>query len=187
MTIPGMIQKANQEAGKKVYDFIILDTTSALEDLALSLALYRYKQSPMGKSFTEDSILKLPQGSGYLHLRNGFEELYNSFKGLAGKCLILSGHVKTATITKKGVDLNARDINLTGKLKLIVSSDCDAIGYLYRNSKDGDNKLSFLTEEQDLATGSRQVYLSGKEFTISKMVDDKLETYWEQIFPSIKQ
>ena len=187
MSIPPMIQKANQDAGSKVYDFIILDTTSSLEDIAASLALFRYKQSPMGKSFEGDSILKLASGAGYMWLREGFEEIYNMFKPLPAKCLILSGHVKSANINKKGVDLVAKDINLTGKLKQIVCSDADAIGYMYRDVKDSVNKLSFLNEEQDLASGARQDYLSGKEFTISKKTDKGLETYWNQIFPSINQ
>lgn len=187
LSIPAMIQKANQDAGKKVYDFIILDTTSAMEDLALTLALIRYKQSSMGKSYDGDSILKLPSGAGYLWLREAFEEIYNMFKYLPAKCLILSGHVKSANINKKGQDLIAKDINLTGKLKQIVCSDADCIGFMYRDTKEQVNKLSFLNDEQDLASGARQDYLSGKEFTISKVIDNKLQTYWEQIFPSIKK
>lgn len=188
LSLPKLIADANTaNGGKPVYDFIIIDTTSALETLAESLALIRYKQSPIGKNFTESSVLKLPSGMGYYLLREAFEELYEGFKGLAGKCLILSGHVKSATVNKKGVDLIAKDINLTGKLKQIVCSDVDSIGYMYRDSKNSCNKLSFLTEEQDLCSGSRQDYLSGKEFIISTKKDNKLETNWDLIFPSIKK
>lgn len=189
LQLPALIHKANQDnGGVPVYDFIILDTTSALEDMAATLALFRYKQTPIGKNFEGDSVLKLPNGSGYFWIREAFEELYNGFKGLAFKCLILSGHVKSANINKKGVDLVAKDINLTGKLKQIVCSEADAIGYMYRDNKDKCNKLSFLTDEQDLASGARQSYLAGKEFVISKKEPDKpLITNWELIFPSIKK
>lgn len=187
LDLPAMIRKANADnGGVPVYDFIILDTTSALEDMATQLALIRYKQSPIGKNFTDTSVLKLPSGAGYYLLREAFEELYEGFKGLAGKCLILSGHVKSANINKKGADLIAKDLNLTGKLKLIVSSQADAIGFMYRDNKYKSNVLSFLTEEQDLASGSRLPYLSGKEIVISNLNEKgELATYWDQVFPSI--
>jgi len=173
LDLPAMIKKANADnGGVPVYDYIIIDTTSALEDLATSLALIRYKQTPIGKNYSENSILKLPNGAGHFWIREAFEELYEGFKGLAKKCVILSGHVKSANINKKGVDLIAKDLNLTGKLKQIVCSQADAIGYLYRDNKNKANILSFLTDEQDLASGSRLPYLSGKEIVISTMSDN---------------
>lgn len=189
MSLPAMIKKANQDNdGVPVYDFIILDTTSALEDMATELALFRYKQTPIGKNYAENSILKLPNGAGHFWIRQAFEELYDGFKGLAKKCLILSAHVKSANINKKGVDLVAKDINLTGKLKQIVCSQADSIGYLYRDSKTKSNVISFLNDELDLASGARQDYLTGREITLSKKEENgELTTYWEEIFPSIKQ
>ena len=65
LSLPKLIADANVANGNKpIYDFIVIDTTSALEDMALSLALFRYKQTPIGKNFDGDSVLKLPSGAG---------------------------------------------------------------------------------------------------------------------------
>lgn len=171
----------------KTYDFIIIDSTTALEKIASKLALKLYKKSVVGKKFEgSDVITELSNGAGYEWLRKAFEAIYVEFGPLPTKCLILLGHVKNASINKDGKELTAKDINLTGKLKLIVSGDVDAVGYMYRNGDSNENIISFKTNDQDLATGSRLPYLSGKEILISKMEDGVLKTYWENIFPSLK-
>lgn len=187
--IAALIKKANQEAGRKVYDFIGIDTLTVLEDWATSLATAEYKKSAMGKSFTGSNVVKeLAQGAGYSWQRDAFETLYKEFDGLANKCLILFAHVKTASIQKKGESLNAKDVNLTGKLKLMITSDMDATGYMYREKSSNKNALSFLTDEQDLVTGSRIPSLAGKTFLISEVKEGgEFTSYWEKIFPSIKK
>lgn len=121
----------------------------------------------------------------YSWLREAFVEIYKLFDGLAKKGLILLGHVKQASINKAGKELGAKDIALTGKLKLIVSADCDAIGYLYR-SKENMNEVwvSFVTNELDLATGARPAHLRNQEFMISKFNEEtgKFEYHWNKIF-----
>lgn len=180
------IKKANQDAGKKVYDFIIIDPLTVLEDMATTYATSEYKKSAIGKNFTGSNIVKeLANGAGYGWQRDCFEMLYKAYDGLAEKCLILLAHVKTASIQKKGESLNAKDVNLTGKLKLMVTGDMDASGYLYREKSSNQNILSFLTDEQDLVTGTRIPRLSGKNVLISEMKDGQLVTYWNKIFPSI--
>lgn len=183
------IQKANTANGKPVYDFIIVDTTTALENMAEVLATYNYKQSAIGKSFEGNNVVtQLAQGQGYNYLRTSFEELISPFDSLAGKCLIYSGHAKSSSIAKKGDTLTAKDINLTGKLKLIVTGDMDCTGNMYRKKGTKQNILSFFSEETDLVTGSRIPELSGKELVISEMSEDnKLTTHWEKIFPSIAE
>jgi len=170
------------------YDYIIIDTTTALEAIARDYATTLYKKTLMGNKFKgTDVVSELPNGQGYDFLRKAFEKIYNQFVGLASKCLILSGHVKNASINKEGKDLQARDIQLTGKLKTIVCQDADAIGYLYRDGNSTRNILSFKTLEQDLATGARPFYLSGEDFIISKKIENgTIKTNWELIFPSIK-
>jgi hypothetical protein len=181
------IVEANQKKGSPVYDFVIIDTTSVLEQIANEFGTSLYKKSAIGKNFFgSDVVTELPQGSGYNWQRMAFDKLYKGFEALAGKCLILSGHVKTSSINKEGKDLAARDIQLTGKLKQMVCSDSDAIGYLYRDKDTDVNIISFKTSEQDLATGSRLPYLSGKDIKLSEIKDGKLVTYWEEIFPSLK-
>lgn len=72
------------------------------------------------------------------------------------------------------------------KQKQILAADVDCTGFMYRKKGTSQNILSFYSEETDLITGSRIPGLSGKEIVISDMVDGKLVTYWEKIWPSIK-
>lgn len=183
------IKKKNAELGKAAYDFIIIDPLTTLENLAMELAATDYRTSVMGKSWTGKNIVKdLSNGAGYEWLRDAFERLYKMFDGLAGKSLILLGHVKLTSISKKGADLSAKDLNLVGKSKLLVTSDMDCTGYMFRDVETGNNILSFRTEEQDLITGSRIKKLADKEIIISS-TDEKgnVITHWEEIFPSIKK
>lgn len=174
--------------GKSPYDFLIVDTTSIMEDIARALATEIYKGTVQGKAFQgKDVVSELAQGAGYEYLRQGFIQLYKLFHGTYNKCIIFLGHVKTASIQKDGKDLSARDIQLTGKLKQLLTSDSDAIAFMYRRKSDNVNILSFKTSETDLATGSRLPYLANREFEISEYKDNTLHTKWELIFPSIKK
>lgn len=48
------------------FDFVILDTITALEDIVLPYANKLYRDTPMGVNFSPDAnILKLPNGAGY--------------------------------------------------------------------------------------------------------------------------
>lgn len=176
--VAGELQQSSHK-----YDYIILDTATALEDVARDLALILYKATPMGKSYTGANVLDLPNGGGYMYLREAFEKLYALFKPHAKKCLILAGHIKKASILKDGKELQARDVDLTGKLKQIVCSEADAIGFLYRKKDSNENVLSFKTSEQDLATGARPVHLRGQEIVISELKENNvLVTHWDKIF-----
>lgn len=77
----------------------------------------------------------------------------------------------------------AKDIALTGKLKLIMTAQCDAIGYLYRNKENMNQVVvSFKTNELDLATGARPKHLRGQEFVLSELKDDEVVTHWDKIY-----
>jgi hypothetical protein len=181
--------KAQKAANKNVpvYDYIAVDSTSALEDLARDLANIKYKESPMGKGYVGD-VLNLPNGGGYGHMREAFELLYNYFDEFYNKGLILLAHTKSASINKNGTDLSCKDISLTGKLKQIVTSQMDAIGFLYRNKGTNENILSFKTNEQDLASGARPIHLRQKEFVISRLLENgELETHWEDVYLDLKK
>lgn len=117
-----------------------------------------------------------------MYVRDAFQKLYEMFKPYAKKCLIIVGHIRTASINKDGKELQASDLDLPGKLRQMVCSDADAIGFLHRNKNNPQNILSFKTSEQDLATGARPDHLKMQEFVISEMIDGKLITYWDKIF-----
>ena len=174
-------------SSEMTYDYIIIDNTTVLEKIATELATRLYKRSPIGKNFKgTDVVVELPNGAGYGLARSSFELIYKSIESLANKGVILIGHIKKSSIRKDGKDLNARDLELSGKLKTIVAADMDAIGYISREP-DGSNSISFKTDPQDLVTGSRCPHLRNKKFTISRENDKKeIETYWENVFISLK-
>ena len=64
-TLTGAIKQQVVEKGVSPYDFLIVDTTSVLEDIARSLATEIYKGTAQGKNFTgKDVVSELPNGAG---------------------------------------------------------------------------------------------------------------------------
>lgn len=61
------IKSENEKEKKKIYDYIALDTVTAMEDLAKDLALKMYKNSSVGKTFDGDvhKFMQLPKGAAY--------------------------------------------------------------------------------------------------------------------------
>lgn len=103
------------EHGKYPYDYLTVDTTSALEEFARKYATIMYKATPIGKSFAgTDVVSELPSGGGYDWLRKAFDELLKPIENRCNKCFILVSHVKNSSINKQGKDLQAKDIQLTG-------------------------------------------------------------------------
>lgn len=177
------LSKEIKESDKK-FDYIAIDTVTALQDIAEDYATMIYMNTQIGKNFKGKSVLELPQGAGYYWLRKAFSTIYSWFDGLS-KCLILVGHTKLSSILKDGKELNARDIELVGKLKQIISADCDAIGYLYRDKEDPNKVIvSFKSESLDLATGARPEHLRNQQFVISEYNPEtkQFKFYWDKIF-----
>ena len=179
------IGKAVIEAGKP-YKYIAVDTITALEEMCVPYAEQLYSNTPMGKNwFTKGkleygTILNMPQGAGYPYLREAFSKVIDYIKTLAPH-VILVGHVKDTVIDKNGTDVNALELDLTGKIKRITCANSDAIGYLYR--KGSQNILSFKTTD-DVACGARPTHLTNKELIISEMTDKGLVTHWDKVFIS---
>ena len=168
---------------KQFYDYISIDTATGMEDLARELAVYLYKKSNVGKSFTgSDVVSELPQGSGYEWLRIAFKQIYSLFDGCYSKGLIITGHIKLTSVTKQGKEIQAKDIQLTGKLKTMVCQGADAIGYLSRVKGGLQNTISFKSDESDIVSGARPDHLKNQEFIISEMKDGKLITHWNKIY-----
>jgi len=166
-------------AAGRPYKYITLDTLTKLEDLALPYALTLYKNTPMGKSYTGTNVLDLPNGAGYKYLRDAMTNLLNAIYKCADRVILL-GHLKTTNIEKNGKEVSARELDLTGKIKSMVSADVDAIGLLYRG-EDNKNILSFKTTD-DVICGARPTHLKDQEIVISELVDGKFITHWDKIY-----
>jgi hypothetical protein len=187
------IAKAIIEAGKP-YDYIAVDTITALETMCIKEAERMYMSTPIGKGWimktpdgkidTESAklkygtVLNLPNGQGYGYLRDAVVKTIELIKQLAPRVILL-GHVKDSQIETKGTEVSSMDLDLTGKIKRIVSSNSDAIGYLYR--KGNENILTFKTKD-DVACGARPVHLRNQEIVLSSLNDDSFTTNWNKIY-----
>ncbi len=181
------------KAGKP-YDGIVVDTVTGLEQMCIPYAETLYSRTPMGKNWfkkkdgalTTDSgkviygnILNLPNGAGYQYLREAILKMIDFIKTLAPH-IILLGHVKDTVLEKDGAEVNCMELDLSGKIKRIISSQSDAIAYLHRG-KNNQNILSFKTQD-DLSCGARPDHLKNQEFIISEIVDDQFITHWDKIY-----
>lgn len=178
------IGKAIKEAGNP-YKYIAVDTITALEEICIPYAEDLYSKSSMGKNWFTDgkpkygTILNMPNGAGYPWLREAFTKVVEYIKTWAPR-VILVGHVKDVVLDKNGSEFNALDLDLTGKLKRITSSQSDAIGYLFRRGN--KNILSFKTTDE-ISCGARPEHLRNQEIVLSELSEDnKLIINWENIF-----
>jgi len=177
------IGAAIKEAGNP-YKYIAVDTITALEEMCIPYAEELYTRSPMGKNWPTEgkakhgSLLNLPNGAGYPWLREAFVKVIDYIKTWAPRT-ILVGHVKDTLLDKNGSNFTSLDLALTGKLKLIATSNSDAIGYLFR--KGNKNILSFKTTDE-IACGARPEHLRNKEIEVSELVDETVVVNWDKVF-----
>jgi hypothetical protein len=169
--------KAIKAAGNP-YKFITVDTVTALEDMIMPLAIKLYRQTPMGKNFDGDTVVTLPNGAGYLYIRQAFFQVLDFIDTLA-PTIILSGHIKDKVVDDKGEMVMSANIDLTGKIKSLICANADAIGYMYR--KGNKTILSFKTNEE-VTCGARPEHLRNEEIVITEMIDGVLKTSWEKVF-----
>jgi hypothetical protein len=170
--------KAIKAAGNP-YKYVTIDTVTALEDMVGPLAIKLYKNTSMGKSYDGDNILSLPNGAGYLYLRQAFFQVLDFIDTLAPH-IILAGHIKDKQVDDKGEMVLAANIDLTGKIKSLICANADAIGYMFR--KGNKTILSFKTSEE-VTCGARPEHLRNEEIVVSEMNDKgELEFHWDKIY-----
>ena len=176
-----LVSKAKAEG--PLCKYLIIDTATALENIAEVVATYKYKSTPIGKSYKEDTILTMAHGGGYLHLREMFKSLYKQLAPVYSGCLILLAHPKDSSIVLDGKDLQVVDLNLTGRLKQIVTSDMDTMAFMFRKKDEDINILNFKSTQKDIVSGSRCPHLKNKQIEISELEKDgTLTTHWDKIF-----
>lgn len=171
------LSETKKELGKEPYRFITLDSGSAMEDIARSYALKLYQATPMAKKkdgtlFDED-ILTLPNGGGYLYLRQAFEKIYTSFLPYCEHLIIIC-HVKDKLINNEGKESTESAFDLTGKIANILAGKSDAIGYVYR--KKNETYISF-KGGGSIICESRCEHLRGKEFVVATSDENNKITF----------
>lgn len=171
--------QAIKASGKK-YKYLAVDTVTALETMCIPLARTIYVNTPQGKNFKGENVLHLPDGAGYIFLRNAMEMMLNMLEESCER-MILLGHLKDKFLANKAdIQVSAKDIDLTGKIKNIACANADAIGYLYRKGK--DTMLSFKTSD-DVLCGARPTHLKNKELVMAtEQADGTIKTFWEKVY-----
>lgn len=154
-----------KEPLKFPYTYIGLDTIDELETMAEVSATAKFFATPIGRGVKDKnpnmkSVIELPNGGGYYHLRNELIELIEKLAKYT-KYLILISHVRDKVLDKGGISVEFRDISLTGKLGQIIAAKCDIIGYLYRETGKPGVQVSFETME-NTTMGARFPRLAGK-------------------------
>lgn len=166
-----------KEAGYP-YKYVTIDTVTVLEDMVKPHALKLYKNTPMGASFKGDDVLKLPNGAGYMYLREAFFQVLDFIDTLAPH-IILSGHLKEKRIDDSGSLVEAAGIDLQGKLKSLICSKADAVGFMYRN---GNKTMLTFKSMDEITCGARPEHLKNKEILLAEEVDGEYKTYWDRIY-----
>ena len=181
---------------KGKYKYLLVDGLSALDEMSELMGTYYYMYSvPQGKNFNlnvktgkyyeygDDNfklVTTLGEGYGYRYTREWFMQQMNFFSEIA-PYRIYSAHVKDKLIkNSQDEQVTGLEINLTGKLKNIVSAKVSSLSKLVA---DGDKRyLSFEVDNENIIAGSRVPHLSGQILISEKLKDDTIKTYWENIY-----
>lgn len=183
------IKKANAEYGKPIYKFITLDTLTVLDDLAEILAHRNFKASPIGQSEESKKYTNIVREMGYGYgqkwHREAFDQLLAQWLDLPEICLICTAHARDKFVRENSTEIGIKEVDLTGKLRDIMTRRADGTGLLYRKPKTNENHLSFELKGGEAQVGVRQAYLDGKDFLISTRDPDTgiVTVNWDEIFP----
>jgi len=182
--IKAALEKKIKETGKKPYRYITIDNATRLEEMCLVYAAALYRKTPMGSQWgylrdknnnvvrkdgkpvidPKADVRLLPNGSGYLYLRNALKEVVHMFQPLC-ETLILVCHVKDKQIQMNGEESSKMVVDLAGKLGDIICGEADAVGYIYREG----NKtiMSFEGGAGDIRE-ARPIHLRGRSFVVGE-------------------
>jgi hypothetical protein len=174
------IRAKNEEVGHNFYKHITIDNATRLEDICMSYACTLYRQTELGKNWKGTDVTTLARGAGYKYLRDAVKKVIDMFKDLCDE-FILIGHVKDSLTDKEGQEINAKEIDLVGKLGKIVCGMADAVGYVYR--KDNETHISFKSGGDGTIMEARARHIAGKDIVIATGNDDgTITTYWDKVY-----
>lgn len=174
------IRAKNAEVGHNFYTHITIDNATRLEDICLSYAATLYRQTELGKNWKGTDVTTIPRGAGYKYLRDAVKKVIDMFKDLCDE-FILVGHVKDSITEKDGEEVNAKEIDLVGKLGKIICGMADAVGYVYR--KGNETHISFKGGEGETIMEARARHIAGKDIVIATGNEDgSITTYWNRVY-----
>lgn len=183
--IKNKIQSEITTTGKQPYRFITIDNATRLEEMALPYAAVKYRKTQMGKDWglkrdkegnlmfdannkvvidQKADVRQLPNGAGYLYLREALKEIVYMFIPLC-ETLILICHVKDKQIRINGEEQSEMAVDLCGKMADIICGEADAIGYVYRESN--KTYISFEGGSNTIRE-ARCLHLRGKKIKVAE-------------------
>lgn len=177
------VVKAIKDASKP-YKYITIDTITAVEEMAKPVALKLYRNSSVYSDRYADisDITRLPNGSGYTFLRQAVEAIIDLVASATDN-IIICGHVRDVSLNE-GLDGSVKDLDLTGKLKRILSARSDAIGFVHRD--DDSNLCINFGQDGEILTGARPKHLANQDIVVAERNEDGSFTpHWERIYPSL--
>jgi len=181
--IASAIRAKNAEVGHSFYKRITIDNATRLEDICMSYACTLYRKTELGKNWKGDDVTTLARGAGYKYLRDAVKKVIDMFKDLCDE-FILVGHVKDSLTDKEGQEINAKEIDLVGKLGKIICGMADAVGYVYR--KDNETHISFKSGGDGTIMEARARHIAGRDVIIATGNEDgSITTYWDKIYKPV--
>lgn len=200
--IRAKINEEIKKTGKCPYRFITIDNATRLEEMCLSYAAQLYRNTQMGAKWglkrdrngnlilvdgkpvpdSKADVRQLPNGGGYLYLRNALKEVIHMFMPPLCETLILVCHVKDRQVNLNNQESTEYSVDLAGKLADIICGEADAIGFIYREK----NKtiVSFAGGDGTLRE-ARPAHLRGKQFVVGESDENNnLKMDLSQIFLS---
>mgnify|MGYP001112474218 FL=1 len=177
-----LIEAKMKKEGAFPYRFITIDNATRLEEMSLPYAARLYRNTAMGQSWgkvkdpktgkfeidPKADVRLLPNGAGYLYLRQAIRKMIDMFKPLC-ETLILVAHVKDKQIKKDGEEMSEMSVDLAGKLGDIICGEADAIGYIYREK---NNTLISFEGGDNTIREARPLHLRGKKFVVATSDED---------------
>ncbi len=184
------------------YKVIAIDTLTRIDEWSEDEGTARYMESVQGGKFnrhdattTADkskwgqliaktdvnwrTVHEIGQGFGYRYSREYMINWFNRICKLAPRVIFVC-HVKDKFVAdKKGETIQTKDISLTGKVKDIIASKVDTIGFL---SKKGDKVYITFGEDTDTVSGTRCQHLSGKTICITEKIDNEIISHWDEVY-----
>ena len=132
------------------YKYFAIDTIDKIVDWA---------EKAICREYEVPSIADLSFGKGYALVRQKVMNTIRNFKDCVDH-LIIIGHRKVARAIVDGKAIvEPESLDITGKLRNMIMSDCDAIGYVHREEE--KLMVSFKANEA-VEAGSRCDHLKGQ-------------------------
>ena len=176
--------KAIKDAGKP-YDYITIDTITALEEITKDTALKMWQNSPQFTTkYDVKDITQVPNGAGYSFWRQALETVIDLIASAAPN-LIICGHVKDTSLSES-LDGSVKDLDLVGKTKRVLSAKSDAIGFVHRD--ENSNLCINFGMNGEILCGARPAHLANKDIIVAEYQEDgTFVPHWERIYPSLNK